>query len=298
MDRVYIIQLVRSFQVGEMDRRTFLKRAAVALGSLAAANMLLTACQQLPAQAPIPAANELQPATAAEEPIEGLTTSLIEYPDRDGETLIGYLARSSNGEPNPAIIVIQEWWGLEAHIKDVANRFAGEGFVALAPDLYHGVIATEPNEATKLVMELDQPEAVAEIQQAIAFLQEQDFVAGSKVGIVGFCMGGGLVLQTALQEEDLFAGVVFYGSPLAAEEAGQVKTPILGLFGSADGGIPTTAIEVMHTAFTDAGIENEYEIYDGAQHAFFNDTRSSYNSEAAANAWSRTLDWFRAHANE
>jgi carboxymethylenebutenolidase len=206
---------------------------------------------------------------------------------------MGYLALPEGEGPAPAVIVLQEWWGLDGHIKDVTDRFAAEGFVALAPDLYHGVSTTEPDEARKLVMALDMDEAVSEIQQAVDYLLAQDAVAGDSVGIVGFCMGGRLVLATSLVEDNLGAAVAFYGSPLAPEQAPEVKAPILGLYGSADQGIPVDAVQAMGDALQAAGVEHEIHVYDGAQHAFFNDTRNSYNAEAAADAWARTLEWFR-----
>lgn len=297
MDRIYVMQLVRSFQVGEITRRTFLARASAALGSAAAANLLLAACQPVRPETP-PVLEEAgsTPEAAAEAP-EGLITESVEYPDQDGETLTGYLARPDSGEAAPAVIVIQEWWGLNEHIKDVANRIAAEGFVALAPDLYKGQVATEPDEARKLVMELDMPAAVSEIQQAISFLLDQEYVAGEQAGVVGFCMGGGLALQTALvEEEQLGAAVAFYGSPLTPEQAAEVNAPVLGLYGAEDSGIPVDSVRAMEEAFDAAGIENEVVVYEGAQHAFFNDTRaSSYNAEASADAWDKTLAWFRQH---
>lgn len=302
MDRVYVMQLVRSFQVGELSRRDFLLRASAALGSVAAANLLLSACNANPNPTAPPVVEQAQPtqAPATEAPAAAanetnLATEMVEYQDPDGETLMGYLARPQGGDPKPAIVVIQEWWGLNDHIKDVARRFAGEGYVALAPDLYHGVVATEPDEARKLVMELDMAEAVKEIQRAIAYLREQSYVVGLKVGTVGFCMGGGLVLQTALADDNLGAAVAFYGRPLSAEEAAKVKAPILGLYGANDQGIPVDGVKAMEAGLKEAGIENEFHIYEGAGHAFFNDTAPSYNADAAADAWPRTLDWFRKH---
>lgn len=293
MNRIEVMELVRSFQVGEIDRRTFLKRATIAIGSLAAANTLLAACTTFPNEDAPPVVDESQPAAAPGLEAEGdLTVGMVEYPDTDDETLMGYLAYPTNGEAAPAIIVIQEWWGVNDHIKDVTRRFAAEGFVALAPDLYKGQIATEPDEARKLVMELDMPEAVKEIQQAIVYLQTQDYVSGEQVGIVGYCLGGGLVLQTALVSEDVGAGVVYYGRPLDPAEAGGVNAPILTFIGTEDN-IPVDAVEAMHAAFEEASIKNEYQVYDGAQHAFFNDTRESYNQQAAVDAWPRTLAWFR-----
>jgi len=299
MDRVYVMQLVRSFQVGELSRRDFLKRATAALGSVAAANMLLTACSTFPNQSAPPVVEENPETVESSDDTgaeDGPVTETVEYTDADDEVLMGYLARPAGEESRPAVVVIQEWWGLNEHIKDVTRRFADEGYVALAPDLYHGQVTTEPDEARKLVMDLDMAEAVKEIQRAVDHLQDQPYVQGTKVGIVGFCMGGGLVLQTALAEDDLGAGVVFYGRPIEPEQAAQVKAPILGLFGSEDGGIPVDAAQAMHAAFDEAGIENEIQVYEGSQHAFFNDTRSSsYDPDASADAWPRTLDWFRTH---
>lgn len=299
MDRIYVMELVRSFQVGMMTRREFTRKATAAVGSLAAANLLLAACQPIQREAARPVTEPSTDDAAPEaETVAGLITETVEYEDTDGEVLMGYLARPDGGDAQPGIIVLQEWWGLNDHIKDVTRRFAEQGYVALAPDLYKGVVATEPDEARKLVMELDMAEAVREIQRAVGFLLEQEYVAGEKTGIVGFCMGGRLVLMTALQEERLGASVAFYGSPLAPEQAPETKSPILGLYGSADSGIPVEGVNAMGEALTEAGIENEIHIYDGAQHAFFNDTReSSYDAEAAADAWEKTLAWFNTYLN-
>jgi carboxymethylenebutenolidase len=228
--------------------------------------------------------------------VEGLTTAMVEYPGPDGATLSGYLARPEGDEAYPAVVVIQEWWGVDDHIKDIANRFAEAGYVALAPDLYHGQVATEPDEARKLVMALDMEAAVAEIQSGIDYLLEEPFVTGDQVGTIGFCMGGGLSLRTALADDRLGAAVAFYGSPLSPEEAANVKAPILGLYGGQDQGIPVAGVEAMGEALTDTGVDNEIHVYEDAQHAFFNDTRaSSYHADAAADAWDRTLNWFATH---
>ncbi len=294
MDRIYLMELVRSRQVGAVSRREFLQQATAVLGSALTANMLLAACTPVAEDALPPVVDTTQPTAVPGTAVAGdLTTGVITYPDQAGTDLIGYLARQTDGPPAPGVIVLQEWWGLNEHIQDVTRRFAREGFVALAPDLYHGVVTTEPNEARKLVMELDMPTAVGEIEQAITYLKSQPFVRGG-VGVVGFCMGGGLVLQTAVRSQALDAGVVFYGSPLSPADAAKVTAPILTFLGTADN-IPVSGVETMHHAFDEAGIENAYQIYDGAQHAFFNDTRSSYNPNAAADAWARTLAWFRQH---
>ena len=300
MDRIEVMELVRSYQVGTMSRREFLIKATTAIGSLAGANMLLIACASTESEEPPPVVDESQPAAVPGTETDGeLTTGIVSYAGLQGEELMGYIAYQANEGARPAIIVLQEWWGLNDHIKEVAQRFAREGFVALAPDLYHGVVTTEPDEARKLAMELGMGDAVGEIQQAIAYLKTQDFV-GQDVGIVGFCMGGGLVLQTAANDkvsssdEAVGAGVVFYGRPLSEADAEKVTAPILTFLGTEDR-IPVSDVEAMHAVFENSGLENSYQIYEGAEHAFFNDTRTSYNEEAAADAWAQTLAWFRKH---
>ena len=295
MDRVYSMELVRSFQVGELSRRDFLAKASTALGSAAAASVLLAACT--PVTGPTGPVVLATQATGAEpsSSTPGVAAGMATYPDGQGGALTGYLARPAGEGPRPAIIVIQEWWGLNDNIKDIARRFAAEGFVALAPDLYHGQVVSEPNEARKLIMALDMEAAVGEIQRAVDFLLQQPFVAGPKVGLTGFCMGGRLVLMTALADDRLGAAVPFYGSPLTAEQAGQVKAPVLGLYGELDGGIPAESVREMQKGLNAAGIPNDFVIYPGAQHAFFNDTRPSYHPQAAADAWQRALAWFHRY---
>ncbi|MEZ4656531.1 MAG: dienelactone hydrolase family protein [Caldilineaceae bacterium] len=300
-NRIYAMELVRSFQVGQLGRRDFLKRMTAVLGSAAAANMVLAACQPLQPEGAVPpvtkaeSGGEGEGSGAAAVSAAGLMTSLVDYPDVDDGTLMGYLARPEGDEPAPAVVVIQEWWGLNDHIMDVANRLAHEGYVALAPDLYHGEVATEPDEARKLVMALDMPAAVREIGQAIAYLLDQDYVSGDKVGITGFCMGGGLTLQTALVNESLAVAIPWYGSPLSAEDAGKVTAPVLGLYGGADQGIPVDAVKGMEEGLNAAGIPSQIIIYDGAPHAFFNDTRESYTPAAADDAWPRALQWLNTY---
>jgi carboxymethylenebutenolidase len=303
MDRIYVMQLVRSFQVGAINRRTFLQRASVALGGMAAANVLLAACQ--PVTAPPRPVTEATPTgegvgtpESSLTTEEGLAAEMVEYAGPDGDMLPGYLARPEGDGPFPAVIVLQEWWGLNEHIKDVTRRFAQEGYVALAPDLYKGVVATEPDEARKLVMELDMPAAVAEIGSAADFLLAQEYVSGEQVAVMGFCMGGRLTLMAALDDAGTGrygAAVAFYGSPLTPDEAATVETAVLGLYGADDGGIPVAEVQAMQAAFDAAGVVNEIVIYDGAPHSFFNDTRESYRPEAAADAWQRTLAWLSEH---
>jgi carboxymethylenebutenolidase len=226
-----------------------------------------------------------------------LITGRLDEARPDGQRLMGYLARPRDAGPRPAVVVIQEWWGVNAHIEDVTERLARQGYVALAPDLYHGVTVSEPDEARKMVMQLHMDDAVCEIQRAIDYMMEQEYVAGPKVGIIGFCMGGRLVLETARAEDKLGAAVVFYGRPLAPDEAGQVRAPVLGLYGAEDHGIPPESIRAMDQALEKAGIPHEIHIYESAGHAFFNDTRPAHNQHAADDAWLRALTWFGKYLN-
>lgn len=296
MNRVELMELVRDFQVGEVTRRQFLVKATAVLGSAIAANTLLAACTAAPNENPPPVVDDEQPPAEAEgsDSTDGqMVSGIVRYPGPDEAELMGYWAYQEGGEPRPAIIVIQEWWGLNDHIKDIARRFAAEGYVALAPDLYHGVVTTEPDEARKQAMALSSQAAVREIQAAIDHLKDQAFVNG-RFGIVGFCMGGGLVLQTAANSPDIHAAVPFYGAPLAPAVASNVSAPVLSFLGSRDG-IAASSYEAMHAALTEAGVTNKFQLYDGAQHAFFNDTRPSYDEAAATDAWQQTLDWFETH---
>jgi carboxymethylenebutenolidase len=298
MDRIYLLELVKSVQHGQIGRRNFLKQTAVLLGSAAAANLLLEASLALPAEAAPPAA--AKPASRVSSAPQaavasGLVTQLVQQTDASGQVLMGYLSRSADAKPQPAVVVIQEWWGLNQNIKDIANRFAQAGYVAFAPDLYHGAVASEPNDAQKLAMELVMADAVREIQGALGFLLAQSFVAGPKAGIVGFCMGGGLALQTSLVADNVGAAAVFYGRPLTPDQAAQVKAPILGLYGTADQSNPVQAVKTMQDALTKDGVPNEFHLYDGAPHAFFNDTQPSYRADAAADAWQQTLTWFHRY---
>ena len=222
-------------------------------------------------------------------------TEMIEFPS-DGERTPGYLARPQDEGMHPGLVVIQEWWGLVPHIKDVAQRFAGQGFIALAPDLYHGRAASEPDEARKLAMELEEPRAVAEIQAAMRYLQGLQAVSGPKIGVVGWCMGGHLALSTAAESQDLGAAVAFYGRPRDVNMAAQIEAPVLGLYGEHDHGIPVDLVRQFDRALEQHGVLHEIHIYPGAGHAFFNDTRPQiYDAEAAQDAWRRTLQWFRRY---
>jgi carboxymethylenebutenolidase len=226
-----------------------------------------------------------------------ITSNIVYRTNSHSElTTPAYLARPAPTGGAPGVVVIQEWWGLVPHIKRVTERFAEAGFVALAPDLYHGQAAEEPDEARKLAMALDRERAVQEILAASRYLRSLEEVAPKKIGVVGWCMGGGLALSTAAQGSAVDAAVAFYGRPLAPEDTPKIGCPVLGLFAEHDHGIPVEVVQAFEKEMEKNRIPNEVHIYPGTQHAFFNDSRPHiYNPEAAEDAWKRTITWFNRY---
>jgi carboxymethylenebutenolidase len=209
-------------------------------------------------------------------------------------TTRGHLATPAGEGPWPGVVVVQEWWGLNDNIRQVANRFAEAGFVALAPDLYFGETATEPDEARKLVMAMQWDEALDVIQSAINYLVAVPEVSPKIVGTTGFCMGGGLVWHAAAKLTAVGASVPFYGGgpEMTPEEVTQISAPVLGIFGELDRGVTPEVAMARDAMMMSAGIPHETIIYPGAEHAFFNDSRPVYNAEAADDAWRRMIDLF------
>lgn len=227
-----------------------------------------------------------------------IESNMISFASNGGETP-GYLSAPTGKGEHAGIVILQEWWGLVGHIKDVGDRFAREGFVTLAPDLYHGETADEPNEARKLAMALDRDRAVGEIAGAARYLLENERVQPKKIGVVGWCMGGGLCLSAAAEVEAIGAAVVFYGRPLEASDTVKITAPVLGLYGELDQGIPVSMVKDFEAELEKNSIPHEINIYPGAQHAFFNEERpQAYAEDAAEDAWKKTLDWLGEHLTE
>jgi len=221
---------------------------------------------------------------------------MIEFPS-NGAVGEGYLATPASGG-GPGVVVIQEWWGLVDHIKDVCDRFAGEGFVALAPDLYHGVKVAEPDEAGKEMMALHLDRAALDMRGAVNAVRDRG--NGSGVGVVGFCMGGGLALVLASQYPEAVKAVVpFYGAlpwPDLAPDYSAVKGAVLGHYAANDDWANPEVARQLEQALRDGGNDDvTIHIYEGAEHAFFNDTRPEvYHAEAAGLAWDRTIEFLRS----
>ena len=210
--------------------------------------------------------------------------------DSNGGRANGYLAVPKSGS-GPGVVVIQEWWGLVDHIKDVCDRFAAEGFVALAPDVYHGQTTKAPDEAGKLMMALRIKQAEKDLAGAISYLLAHQSTTGNKVGIVGFCMGGALSLYVATKNSSVGACVVFYGvHPNVKPDLPNLQAPVLGIYAERDTFAPPASVHELEEKLRTLGKSIETHIYPGTDHAFFNDTRPEvYNAAAAADAWAKTV---------
>ena len=222
---------------------------------------------------------------------------MVEFPG-NGATASGYLAKPAQGA-GPGVVVIQEWWGLVDHIEDVCDRFAAEGFTALAPDLYHGQRTSEPDEAGKLMMALNIDQAAREMSGAVDFLSGHDAVRGEGLGVVGFCMGGGLALVLACRRPDAVrAAVPYYGVipwPTAQPDWTKLGAAVQGHYAEEDGFFTPDAVDELEARLRDLGKDVQMFVYAGADHGFFNDTRPDvHDAEAARLAWTRMLEFLRA----
>jgi carboxymethylenebutenolidase len=222
-------------------------------------------------------------------------TETVSFPS-GSETATGYLAVPDSPGRHPGLVIIQEWWGLNDWVKEQARKFAEQGFVALAPDLYRGKVATDPDTAHELSRGMPQDRAVRDLQGAFDFLSARPDVNATKIGSAGWCMGGGLSLQLAVHEPRLAACVVNYGAmPTDAEDIRRIQAPVLGNFGADDRGIPPASVKAFGEAMDTAGKSIEVKIYEGAGHAFENpNNKTGYRAEAAADAWKRIVEFFNA----
>jgi carboxymethylenebutenolidase len=214
----------------------------------------------------------------------------VEFPS-NGHSCSGYVAGKG-----PGIVVIQEWWGLVPHIEDIVERFAREGFSAIAPDLFHGATASSPDEAGRMLMELDADRAEKESAAAGAWLLNRPECTSTKYGVVGFCMGGALAQYTATKESNAAATVSFYGGfkkvPLDWKN---LSAPILLIYAEEDQGVRASQGRDLAKQLEAMGKDVQLVVYPNVNHAFFNDTGRNYNDTAAADAWKRTIEFFRAN---
>ena len=216
----------------------------------------------------------------------------IAYPG-EVEDVNAHYARPKGDEKLPGVVVISEIWGLIPHIEDIARRVALEGFVAVAPDpLTHlGGTPEDPDEAVKMMRELDPEKTTKNLVAAVKYLKTHPQSTG-KVGVTGFCWGGGMTAQVAVHSPDVQAAVPFYGRQPPPEDIPKVKASLLVHYAGEDERI-NAGIPEFEAALKQASVDYEIHIYEGAKHGFLNNTKDWYNEEAAKLAWKRTIDFFK-----
>ncbi|HEV2110279.1 MAG TPA: dienelactone hydrolase family protein [Gammaproteobacteria bacterium] len=265
--------------------------------SLYAASM--SDADYLAAMAAMHASDTPAPSPAAvEKPAQPVTGAEVVYATVGGKEVRGYLSRPAAAKgPLPGIIVVHEWWGLNDNIRRMTDRLAGEGYEALAVDLYGAPAAKTPDEAKKLMLvAMADKDAVKDnLRQAYAYLRDHE--KATTLGVIGWCFGGGWALQTALLFPDkLDAVVMYYGQPVTDVKAlATLRMPLLGLFGEEDMGITVADVLNFQDALKQAGVDAEIHEYPGVGHAFANPSGQSYKPAVAKDAWERTKAFFKQH---
>lgn len=273
--------LYDEYTKGSIDRREFLKKLAVIAGGAAAVSALLPQLERNYAMAEVVAKDD--PRLHVED---------IKYPGETGEVL-AHLARPKGDKKLPAVIVIHENRGLNPHTEDVARRVALEGFLAIAPNALSpfGGTPEDADEARSLIGKLDGEATVKNFVAAVKYLKTHPQSTG-KVGVMGFCWGGGMSNQLAVNSPDLAAAAPFYGRQPAPEDVPKIKASLLLHYAGLDQRI-NAGIEAYEAALKAASVDYRIYVYEGAGHAFFNDTSSRYHEEAAKLAWERTIAFFK-----
>jgi carboxymethylenebutenolidase len=225
-----------------------------------------------------------------------IRTSRINLPV-NGEGAYAYVAQPDDDAQHPGVVVIQEWWGIESHIVELAQKLAAEGFVVAVPDLYHGKVSTEPDEAQKAMMALTSnvQQAMGEIVATLDAVKAMPNVQPKKLGLMGFCMGGFIAYKVAENYADLGAVTPFYGGgydPTPADVA-KINVPIKAFYGKTDGWIPLEQIEKLKGVFAEAGKPFEAHVYENAGHAFLNPDHGAYVEDAAKDAWPRAIGFLK-----
>lgn len=230
---------------------------------------------------------------------ESIREITVQYPSGN-VTMKAFVAAPQTKEKRPAVIVIQEWWGLTDHIKDIARRYAAEGYVAIAPDLYSRLghaLTTDAGEAGKLMNTLKQEDGLTDLNATVAYLTSVPEVDGARIGVTGFCMGGSYALMFPCVNPAIKAAVPFYGQvPNPDAPLQKLSAPVLYLYGEDDGWITKADVQRLAAALKKYNKPGEIKTYPGAPHAFFRDNDPSvYRPEAAKDAWGRTKAFFKQH---
>ncbi|MGH7227856.1 MAG: dienelactone hydrolase family protein [Nitrospiraceae bacterium] len=228
-----------------------------------------------------------------------LKEMMVQYPS-EGATVRAYLVGEKGNAKRPSIIVVQEWWGLNDHMKDIATRYAKEGYIAIVPDLYSRLenkVTKSPDEAGKLMGMLKQEDGLKDLQATVAYLKTVPEVEAARIGVTGFCMGGSYALMLPCVNSSIKAAVPFYGQvPNPDTPLQKLACPVLYIYGEDDGWITKADVQRLANALKKYDKAGEIKTYPGAPHAFFNDTRKDvYKAAEAKDAWARTLAFFKKH---
>ncbi|MBN2813232.1 MAG: dienelactone hydrolase family protein [Bacteroidales bacterium] len=278
-----IQNLFNDYRRGGINRRDFLRKLTLYAGGAAAATALL------------PLLTENQVMAAGVTPDENdVVTAFVTYPGKTGE-MKAFMAHPAKKKKLPAVIIIHEIWGLNKHIQDVTRRMAAEGFLAIAPDALSAEGGTPENDTNKtvaMVRALNMEETTANFVAAVKYLETHP-LANGKVGCTGFCWGGAMTNRVAVNAPELDAAVPYYGSQPDAADVAKIKAPVLAHYAGDDERI-NAGIPAFEEALKKAGLEYQIFMYEGAKHAFNNDSNPERYHEAAAKlAWGRTVAFFR-----
>jgi carboxymethylenebutenolidase len=303
----YIVEeWAEDYRGGRLARREMLRRMVLMAGGVGLALGVLKELGVAASEAEVAAAASSAPPVVAAQ--SGVTVApddptiqaeMITYPRSGGaEPNIGYLARPRSGGPHPGLVVIHENRGLLEHFKDVARRFAKQGYIALAVDLVAPSGGTarysDPAQATSALGQTPPATLVSMLLDARRRVQETPSVRRDRIGATGWCFGGGMTWRLATQDPELRAAVPFYGSAPPAEDVSKIRASVLAIYGALDERI-NAGIPAVRQAMQRANVTHEIHIYPGADHAFFNDTGARFHKASADDAWRRMLAWFDRH---
>ena len=312
-EKYLIEEFFDDYRSGDMSHRTFTRRVAFIMGSMAAASaaMLLVGCtpEEVPRSTdPMPTPTPTPPGTGtasagavpgAKSPLSvpegaaGLTTATVKFAS-GGTDISGYLARPESGQAGPAVLICHENRGLTPHIQDVARRFAKAGYAALALDLLSregGTAGMDPDAVSGALTQAGAQRHVSDFAAAFDYLNAQDFVDQGRIAMNGFCFGGGITWQAATALPGLKATSAFYGPAPDLDKVAAIKAAVFGVYAELDQRI-TGSMPALRDALAKTDVRNELKVYPGVNHAFHNDTGDRYNQEQATAAWNDTLAWF------
>jgi carboxymethylenebutenolidase len=224
-----------------------------------------------------------------------IVTQEVSYPGKAGN-LKAYVAHRGGDGARPVVMVVQEWWGLNENIKDIARRFANEGYFAIAPDLYSrqgNKVAADPNTAAQLMGGLKTEDGIEDLKSTIGWIRGQQDTKSSKIGITGYCMGGTYATLLPCESKEISAAAPFYGEIPSDDKLKNLNCPMFYAYGANDGWIQRADVERLAAGLKQFGKQGEAKIYEGCDHGFFNDTRKDvYAPDAARDAWQHTLKLF------